>query len=145
MIRLAVKADIPRLVKMGLNFISSTSYRDFIDGNPDALAILMARLIQHEEAGLFVLERDGDVIGMIAGHLFTHPISGQRVGGEVFWWVEPGSRGVGSELLDRIEAWFTAMGCRKSQMIAPNDAVGRFYERRGYRRVETTYQRDLKK
>ena len=61
------------------------------------------------------------------------------------WWVDPAARGIGLALLRRAERWAAETGAAAIQMIAPatNPRVGRIYERRGYRALETSYQRAI--
>ena len=143
MIRNATHADISRLVEMGGRFIASSHYSKHFADNVLARHVLMGRLIEQPDGALFVSEKDGAVVGMIGVWAYQHPCSGDRVGGEVFWWVEPEARGCGIELLRRAERWADDMGCVCFQMIAPDDKVARLYRRLGYTKLEETYQRDL--
>src|SRR5215475_9331429 len=98
-IRAATVADVPRLVALGASFITQTAYRTLLPVNGDQIAGLLERLIADAQGVVFVLERDDVVIGMIGMYGFVHPISGERVASEVFWWVEPDVRGSGLKLL----------------------------------------------
>jgi hypothetical protein len=62
--------------------------------------------------------------------------------GELMWYMDPAARGGGLALLARAERWAAEMGAQQIQMIAPatNPRVGRLYEHRGYRALETSYQ-----
>jgi GNAT superfamily N-acetyltransferase len=84
------------------------------------------------------------MVGMIGVHIFNHPMSGEKIGCEAFWWVEPEARGGGLGLLKRGEAWLKAMGAKRIQMIAPNERVARLYRRRGYSKTEEHYQKDAR-
>lgn len=143
--RLATRADIPRLVEMGQRFIAETEYRDFIAFNRDALEALMAGMIGKTNCAIFVGEVSGQIVGMLGMHIYRHPMSNERVAAEAFWWVEPEHRksSVGLDLLARGEAWAKTNAATKMQMIAPNERVGRLYRTRGYRKFEEQYQRDL--
>jgi GNAT superfamily N-acetyltransferase len=140
MIREAVIADVPRLVEMGCRFIAA--YPDRIATNPAQLDHLARWLI--DGAGvIFVSERTGAVTGMLGAVIFPHPMSGQRTASEMFWWVEPDSRGEGIKLLKRMEQWAQAEGAERILMIAPTLAVGHLYNRLGYTAIETSYVRTL--
>ena len=143
MIRNATHADIPRLVEMGGRFIASSSYCGHFANNANARRDLMDRLMNHPDGALFVSEKEGALVGMIGVYAYRHPWSGERIGGEVFWWVEPEARGCGMELLYRAEQWADDAGCVRLQMIAPNEKVARAYRRLGYAKIEECYQRDL--
>jgi GNAT superfamily N-acetyltransferase len=140
-IRPATVADVPRLVEMGAHFISTTGYRALLPVNEAQLAALMARLLA--DGAIFLLAADTEVVGAIGLYLFLHPISGEQVASEVFWWVEPDSRGDGLRLLREAERWAAAQGATLLQMIAPTEAVERVYLHRGYVPVERLYQRRL--
>jgi len=127
---------------MGLRFIRDTGYCRHIEGDPAAMAKLFDGLIDGGGA-IFVSERAGIVVGMLGLLIFTHPFSGEKVASELFWWVEPDSRGDGLELMRRAENEARARGAQRMQMIAPNEAVARIYRRKGYEYVESTYQRKL--
>lgn len=143
MIRLATFVDVPRLIEMGIRFVAETTYSQFIKPDVEALDRLFCRMIESNEQVIFVSGDDKKIDGMIGVHIYAHPMSGEKTGAEAFWWVEPESRGHGVELFDRAEAWLKVMGAKRIQMIAPNEYVARFYRKRGYRKFEEQYQRDL--
>ena len=143
MTREATKADIQKIVDMGARFIGETGYKTQIPQNPVKMRCLVEQLIDAENGLLLVHERNGAVDGMIGVMAFEHPMSGEMVASEMFWWVEPEARGSGVKLLRLAEAWAHTRGATKMMMIAPTDKVGEFYERVGYERVETTYQRRM--
>jgi GNAT superfamily N-acetyltransferase len=116
-------------------------YRDRITGSPDALAGLFAYLLGDPRGCVFVADMDGVITGGICGHVFDHPMSGERVAAEVGWWMEPDSRGHGIRLFKAFEAWASSAGASAVQMVAPNERVAAFYARVGYEPIETTYQR----
>ena len=145
MIRLALHGDIPRAVAMGRRFIAETSYRGGMADNPDRLAETAARLIDGEDSALFVADESDTIIGMIGVYTYTHPYSGERFATELFWWVDPEKRGTGVRLLRAAEAWARTQGVRSLQVVAPrsNERLGAIYERLGYTRLETCYQREI--
>jgi hypothetical protein len=70
-------------------------------------------------------------------------VSGERVGCETAWWLDPKVRGGSTSLrmLDAAEQWALDEACSAFQMIAPEgSSVGRLYARRGYVPVETVWQ-----
>jgi GNAT superfamily N-acetyltransferase len=142
-IRPATSADVPRLVAMGAHFIEATGYRTLLPVNEAQLAALMARLLTEPGGAIFVLATEATVMGAIGLYRFAHPISGEPVASEVFWWVEPDARGSGLRLLREAERWAAAQGAALLQMIAPTPAVERVYAHRGYVPVERLYQRRL--
>jgi RimJ/RimL family protein N-acetyltransferase len=141
MIRPAVEADIPRLVEMGRRFLASSPYSKFLPENPESMRVLIAQLVGW--GTLLVSEAEGNVTGMIGFMVFNHPMSGEKIGGEIFWWVDPEARGIGLELLKQAEQAVREAGGKKMQMIAPDEGIEKLYQRLGYSQVETTYQRSL--
>ena len=146
-IRSARETDLDRIVEMGRRFLASTSYRDVIADNPSQMARLATGLLDHAQGTILVAERVTSpdplpqVVGMIGLFAFEHPIAGERIAGELFWWVEPAHRGIGLRLLRAAEQWAHDHGATALQMIAPTPDVERLYERLGYARVEVHYQR----
>jgi len=128
---------------MGRRFVEETPYRSIMAQDDDAVRACMTGLLTTPEAGLFVAENAGLVVGMIAVLVFGHPLSGERIASELFWWVEPEHRGGGIRLMKRAETWAQRRGAVKMQMIAPTEQVGRVYEALGYTRIEEVYQRAL--
>lgn len=145
-IRTAHVGDLAVLVRMGLRFIATSSYRGTIPASAEQLGTLVAWLL--DQGGIFVaVDDEGDEpIGMLAATVIVHPMSGELVASEVAWWIEPEFRGgsAGLRLLAAAEAWARAQGATRFQMIAPaGSSVGALYRRRGYAELETTWQRPL--
>jgi GNAT superfamily N-acetyltransferase len=149
-IREATLADVPRIVAMGTRFIQETAYADRIGVHPEQMTAFVTRLITSDTPGMlasaiFVLEREGAVVGMIGLAVLPHFMSGEVIGSEMFWWVEPDARkGIGGvRLLKRAESWAKDHGAVRMHMIAPNAAVAKFYEAVGYHALEVAYERSL--
>jgi GNAT superfamily N-acetyltransferase len=141
MIRPAVTSDIPRLVEMGQRFRAESSYNEYLSDNPEKMAELGTTLIAHN--GILVSQRNDKLVGMLGIVLHSHFISGERMAGEVFWWVEPEYRGEGIKLVSETEKRARMAGAKHIQMVAPNDQVGNVYRRMGYQFVESTFQKAL--
>ena len=143
-IRTATVDDVPRLVALGCDQIAAV-YDGVVLENPAQLAATATQLVTGPAGAVFVAERDGALVGMIGLVRYVHHLSGVVTAGEVMWWMDPAARGGGVALLTRAERWAAETGARQLQMIAPaaNARVGRLYERRGYRAVETSYQADV--
>lgn len=141
MIRTAEQSDLPRLVEMGRRFREESSYRNLVDDNPEQIGLTMGQLIK--QGWLLIAEHDAKITGMFGFVLHNHFFSGEKVAGEVFWWVEPEHRGDGVRLLREAERRAQAAGAKRMQMIAPTERVSQFYERIGYAFVESAWQRTL--
>ena len=143
--REATTDDLPRLTAMLREFVTSTKYRKFVGASDAHLETFLFSLLGQIDRRIFVAEKHDAVIGMIGVLAYVHPMSGELCAGELFWWLDPQHRGAGGWLLRRAENWARDSGAKSLQMIAPSDAphVGAMYERLGYERVETAYQRTL--
>lgn len=144
-IREATVADLPAVLAMFRTFVQSQAYREYIGDNPEKSAAFLTFLMTSADATIFVSEKAGAIIGMLGLMVYDHPMSGERVGSETFWWLNPEHRGYGGWLLRRGERWAKARGVKRLQMMAPagNTRVALTYERLGYARVEVIFQKDL--
>ena len=143
MIRPATHEDVPALVVMGQQFAQTEMYRDVLHENPDQITVVMTNLIDCETGTILALESESVLVGMM-GIIYTpHFLSAEIYASEIFWWVTPGHRGDGVRLLRAAESWAKERGATKLQMVAPNERVGRFYDRMGFTRIETSYQKSL--
>jgi len=141
-IRPAAEPDVPRIAEMGARFIDA-EYPHAVRFDAAQLAATTRQLIAH---GLvLVAEAAAGVVGMLALTTYPHPLSGDLIATEVVWWMEPEARGgrAALKLFAAGEAWARAQGATQLQMIAPSDKVGAFYERLGFGKIETHYQRAL--
>ena len=144
MIRPASHTDIPRLVDLGHRFMAESGYDRFLPRSRQAQADLARMLIEAPNGLVLVYENDVDVItGMIGIMATNHPHAGIPVMSELFWYVEPGARGVGVRLLKAAEDWARSNGVKKSLVVAPDGRVADFYRRMGYARIEEQFIKDL--
>jgi GNAT superfamily N-acetyltransferase len=146
-VRLAEPADVDRVVAMGLRFANESSYAALY-GPADAekVATLTATLAQSAAACVFVAEVDGAVVGLMAGHLYEHPMFADvRMASEVIWWVEPEHRAgrTAVRLLAAFEQWAADHGATHVHMIAWTDRVGAFYQKRHYVPSESAFVRRI--
>ncbi len=140
-VRAATADDIPCLVEMGRRFRSQSSYANFLADNPEKMAALGRQLLAQD--GLLLMEREGQVTGMIGFIIHSHFISGETVAGEVFWFVDAEHRGDGLKLLNEVKRRARKAGAKYLHMIAPNERVAKLYKALGYTFVESTYQINL--
>jgi hypothetical protein len=138
-VRRARREDFPALMAMGERFLSNDDYRGVIAFAPGPVENLLESLVGHPNGLLLVSEVDGTVTGMFGAIGYPHPISGEPIVGELFWWSDrPGD---GLRLLRTAQDWAQAKGAQIMQMIAPNERVGQLYKRLGYTETETLFQR----
>ena len=144
-IRQATADDVDAMVRMGLHFQATTAYAVHLRATAATLRTLADELVASDHTALWFAERDGAALGMIAAALYRHPMSGETIGTEICWWMDPAARGgrAALRLLKTAEAWAKAAGATVFQMMAPTDDVGRLYERLGFDRIEVHYQRRI--
>jgi GNAT superfamily N-acetyltransferase len=140
MIREATVSDVYAMMSMGEEFVNQTQYRNVISFNEESAFDLALNMIKNPNALLLVSERD-EVDGMIGMMIYDHPLSGQRMSMEAFWWMRPEARSglAGVRLLRKAEEWVRSKGVKWMHMIAPDERVGKFYTRLGYEPVETHF------
>lgn len=143
--RVATLEDVDAIQAMFARFVETSQYIRFIGQNAEYSMGLIERLIVNDDGAIFVADAGGEVIGMIGLAVYQHPMSGEHVAVEAFWWLNPDHRGYGVYLLRKAEKWAKAKGARSLSMMAPcdNPRVQEIYSALGYEAVEVTYQRTL--
>lgn len=132
------------MVALGEQFIRTTRYQAVLAENPTQMRAMAEHLITGADSVIFVTEHAGQIVAMIGLVAYAHHLSGERVAGEVFFFVDPSARGItGPRLIRLAEAWARERGARRLELIAPTERVGQLYERLKYEPIERTYQRAL--
>jgi GNAT superfamily N-acetyltransferase len=140
LIRRATVADLPALVAMAQRFHEASGYGDIAEF--DALSFATT-LQSAPNVVVLVAEKDG-LIGMAGALVYPMYFNLQHVTAqEMFWWVEPEHRGIGSKLFDALEEEVKKMGAQSLTMIAIErfSWVGSYYEKRGFRPSERSFIR----
>jgi hypothetical protein len=132
MIRRATLDDIGEAVAVALEF-HAQSVHVGIPADPEALAVFMAKLIEH---GAVFLSAHGIVGGMLSPVYFN---PAYVIAAELFWWAPQDGRA----LREAFEAWAKDSGAHEIQFTGQhNERVGtitRLFERAGYRAAEVVY------
>lgn len=133
-IRSAARSDLDALVSLlGVLFSIEADFRP--DPERQRRGLLRA-LTDPDRAGVLVAERAGAVIGMVTAQLVVSTAEGGASA-----WIEDmvvaapeRGRGVGRRLLEAIEAWATARGASRLQLLADRDNAPAlaFYARLGW-------------
>lgn len=97
---------------------------------------------------IFAAYKEGVPVGVIGGIVFPDLNTGKPVAQEAFWYVdEQAGRGLGPRLLRVFEEWGAKRGATRIAMVhlenAGGERVAKLYERRGYRRAETIYAKEV--
>lgn len=146
MVREATVDDVPRLVELGQRFFEETELGAVTSYDPESAAKSFCGMIELPQAGVFVLEVDGEVVGLIAGLVAPYLFNAELTGQELLWYVEPAHRGgrQSLRLVRVLEEWARMQGAATFAMAAlMTSPVGIFdyYESRGYIPQETHFVR----
>jgi hypothetical protein len=92
--------------------------------------------------------KDGKVIGVLGGVLHRDPPTGDMHASEAFWFVGKIYRGVGLQLFKAYEEWAVMAGAKRISMVhleneKSNTRLSELYIKSGYRKVETTYLKEV--
>lgn len=148
-IRHAEPKDLVALIEMGREFFEQSGNSAFTTFDEPSFYTTIITLMSMENSMLLVAESAGQAVGMAAAVVFPFYANMQtRIAQEVFWYTKPDFRnGVGAALLDELEADAGRKGANvfMSAAIAGlrDGAIGRVYERRGYKPIENSYIRKL--
>lgn len=146
-IREATESDTPRLVEMATSFLAQAPlYGELLPPDPARVADLVAACLA---IGVIVVAEThgGDLVGLLGLAVVTHPFSAAHFAEEQAWWVEPIYRRgtLGPRLVNYALEWARLRGLQFVKMGAPANApeVAAFYERSGFRAIETAYVKEL--
>lgn len=147
-IRLATPEDKSALVAMSLHFLRATIYGGFMVATAEGIEELVDLFFDNDPtlSTIFVAADEAGPFGMIAATAAVVNGSDELYADERVWWVEPSRRGLdaGPRLWAALEDWAVQNGMIFVKMVAPaGSTIGRAYEKRGYRAIETAYAKRL--
>jgi hypothetical protein len=144
-IRPATIDDIEPLVLLGDRFFSSDRYRGpRREIDPRSFAVHLCNLLNNDEIGFFVAERDRKVVGFIAVALAYSPYDGRLIASKMHWAVDPElGRGEGIRLAKHAEEWARAEGAVELFMSGMNEDVERLLDGMGFAHVESNFTKVL--
>lgn len=95
------------------------------------------------ETCLVLENKDGKVIGLLAGKIISDPMSGAKIFQEVVWYVAKAHRRYGVFLIKEMEGRLRSEGIKVMIMVHMGNSmpekVARFYEGMGYTHLECHY------
>lgn len=106
-------------------------------------------LVQNGIADCLVLYHDQKICGALIWSYFPDLVSGELCATEALWYVKPKNRGDKGTLLllDMMEKKAKDKGVKTLSMVSMaclrDNALGAFYERRGFKKAETVYSKVL--
>jgi len=139
-VRLATLEDEPAMVRMGVRFLAEGPYPN-VAPNPAQVSAVVGTVIRQ---GFAAIAETDAIVGMLLGWSTPNPITGLVTVAEVAWWMEPEHRGSRAAvvLFQAFETWARTRDAGAIHMIAPaGSTVGHFYERQGYRPLETIWEK----
>lgn len=149
-IRHAEPNDLPEIIEMGREFFDQSDNGEFTTFDDASFAVTIMALMSGISGGvLLVADVDGKCIGMASCVSFPfYANMATKCAQEIFWFVKPDCRnGVGSTLLDELENEAMRGGAQVFLTAAlpglRDKAIGRVYERRGYKPAENSYLKRL--
>lgn len=136
-----------------LDYMGRVGAHFYAEGNlpgrcvPEVFAKTWMNLREMGLGTIWMLLRDGEIVGALGGVVTADPNDGVLTGSEMFWWVQPECRGHGLRLLMQFEEWARGRGAKRLAMVhllsLMPEKVGKLYERMGYTAVEVNYHKQL--
>lgn len=129
-------------------FHSASPYNS-IPYEPDKINDIIDTYLNGTKTSLIciLLCHDGDVSGLIVGHVMTLPFSSKKCAGEIVWWVDPDHRHKKGSLMlfNAFEFWGKKVGAEFLQVTNTRGTTDlqKFYERSGYVESEVTFVKGL--
>jgi len=96
----------------------------------------------------FVLEVEGEIVGIIGGLVIDQPVANKKVFQETIWFVKKSNRKHGSRQLSYLENWCLVNEVDQIIMAFMHNSMGErlydFYQRMGYKPMETHLIKEVK-
>lgn len=143
-IRPATLDDVDDLVLLGAQFQAGSIYGAWFSENFEQMDALATFLVNHQD-GVILVADDADVglVGMLALLCSPHPWSGDRVCGELAFFVDQAARGsTGVRLLSAGRRWAWEQRAVHMLMVSPavpdvvEDRTGTLYAKCGWTPLE---------
>lgn len=144
-------ADLGRYTELACEFIKASPIYGYIKLDPNEVADFLIRALDDPNIGLWLAEKDGQMIGVCGALVYPLYFSpSHKIGQELWWWLTPSARGTnaGKRMFEQIEAWTTEHKVNATFMIALADnrveKMTKLYERAGYEPMERTFAKGSK-
>lgn len=145
-VRFATVTDIFALVEMGSRLHAESVY-SFLPYDSERVESQVAEYVSGRGERVFlVAERNGVLIGMLAGHLDQYFFCNERVAVDVFFFVEKPHRGgtAALALIETFAAWAEERGavelCMSVSTGIDMEKTERFYQKLGLRRMGSIHK-----
>lgn len=149
-VRLAVPDDVPTVLKFARDFYKASPYRslpfDAGKGRTFLERVIYGSLQDHV---CLVALKDGEAIGFLVGAAAEPVFSSSKIATELGWWIDERHRNSRASVLiyEAYEDWAVRIGCSHVQgAYLPNVSpdLEKFYKKRGYKQVESSFIKVLK-
>lgn len=148
-IRIAQRADIPRLVELGAAMHAASRQRVLAYDATKVAGYFALSIECPRQYTCVVATHDDDLVGFLIGYLEEYVFARAKLAYDTVFWVEPAHRnGVAARgLIDAFERWAREQGAVElylgiSSGIAP-DRTAKLYEHLGFTREGAIYRRAL--
>jgi GNAT superfamily N-acetyltransferase len=145
-VRRATEEDIPEVLAMGAALHAESPRYSALTYNPAKVEFLARHVIADPEGGALVAEKDGKIIGMMAGFVAPHWFSDDLIASDYTFYVKPEHRRKGRAALMLVRAFEEWAAAHGAVSIVPGtstqidaDSTARFYEKLGYERTGFTF------
>jgi ribosomal protein S18 acetylase RimI-like enzyme len=132
-IRQATQSDIPALVGLLQQLFGIE--QDF-EPDPEKQRAGLTQLLDAPQAGVFVAESNGRILGMLTVQILISTAEGGRVGQVEDVVVDQGDRGrgIGRAMLSHLRQWSMEQGLSRLQLLADRDngLALDFYRKQGW-------------
>lgn len=130
--------EIRNVIEFTMQFKSA-----FLEVDLDYCSKRYEQMFKDNIAEIFVLEKCGKLIGSLGFIKAPDVLNGRLTFIEMFWFVDPESRGDGLKLFRHFEKYAKECGAKQIAMIHLSDSypekLKRLYLRSGYKLVENHY------
>lgn len=144
-VRKATKEDSLDFAVLAKQFLRESKYPFSVD--MEKLMESFTAACDNESFCVFLLEEEGDIVGMLVGGLSSPLFSSDIVATELAWFVERQHRdGRGSlKLFNEYEKWAKEAGSKFITMVDIDtlQSLGSLYSRKGYTLTEKTYVKEI--
>jgi GNAT superfamily N-acetyltransferase len=149
-VRRATFNDLPQYRAVAREFVAALPITPIVGISDEGIDNFLVRAIDNPDIGVWLAERDGDIIGICGALVYPIYFNPQHtIAQELWWWLTPAARGgsAAKKLLRTIEDWAAEKGASALSMIALDnqngERVGNFYLRSGFAPMERTYVREV--
>ena len=147
-VRRATVADLPSCLDMTARFHAASPIASVAPFDRDGMAATLTGMFDNPRAGVWIAfwnDKPVGLAGALCYPLYFNPA--YEVVQELFWWLDPETRGCGAgeKLFQNVQNWAKDVGASAVFMIALNDSrvdkMDRFYKRAGFQPMERTYMK----